>query len=193
MKKLSIILLALLIVFSFSSCKKDKTEDVISAYENFIKAEAVDDKAYNLFFSSLNEDNDNLNLTPAEVDSYSFCLLLRSLGLSEDSLSDITVSGTITGTIQKRNKNLTFNNIKISYKVAEGDKELTLTGTYSNEQGDTGKGPATARSTSCAFKINGTDYAVSCKIDENGKCTAASVNGTDVDVRLVNAGSKLDD
>ena len=193
MKKLSIILLALLIVFSFSSCKKDKTEEVVSAYENFIKAEAVDDKAYNLFFSSLNEDNDNLNLTPTTVEGYSLPALLRSLGLSEDSLSDITVSGTITGKIQKRNKNLTFNNIKISYKVAEGDKELTLTGTYSNEQGDTGTGPATARSTSCAFKINGTDYAVSCKIDENGKCTAASVNGTDVDVRLVNAGSKLDD
>ena len=188
MKKLSIILLALLIVFSFSSCKKDKTEEVVSAYENFIKAEAVDEKAYNLFSSSLTNDNDNLNLTPTTVEGLS--ALLSSLGLSEDSLSDdITVSGTITGSIQKGNKNLTFNNIKISYKVAEGDKELTLTGTYSNEQGDTGK----ARSTSYALKINGTDYAVSLKIDENGKYTSASVNGTEVDVRLINAGSKLDD
>ena len=188
MKKLSIILLALLIVFSFSSCKKDKTEEVVSAYENFIKAEAVDEKAYNLFSSSLTNDNDNLNLTPTTVGDNSLRALLRSLGLSEDSLSDdITVSGTITGSIQKGNKNLTFNNIKISYKVAEGDKELTLTGTYSNEQGDTGK----ARSTSYALKINGTDYAVSLKIDENGKYTSASVNGTEVDVRLINSGKKL--
>ena len=191
MKKLSIILLALLIVFSFSSCKKDKTEEVVSAYENFIKAEAVDEKAYNLFSSSLNNDNDNLNLTPTTVDGYSLSALLRSLGLSEDSLSNITVSGTITGSIQKGNKNLTFNNIKISYKVAEGDKELTLTGTYSNEQGDAGEGPATAKSTSYALKINGTDYAVSLKIDENGKYTSASVNGTEVDVRLINSGKKL--
>ena len=191
MKKLSIILLALLIVFSFSSCKKDKTEDVISAYENYIKVKAIDEKAYNLFSSSLNEDTDSLDLTPAAVDMSDFRTLLKSLGLSDDSLGEsITPSGNIKGTIQKRNKNLTFD-VKISYTVADGAKELTITGTYFNEQGDTGTGPATARSTSCAFKINGTDYAVSCKIDENGKCTSASVNGTDVDVRLINSGEKI--
>ena len=178
MKKLSIILLALLIVFSFSSCKKDKTEDVISAYENYYKVSAIDNNAYNLFSSSLNEDTDNLDLTPAAVDMATLRTLLKSLGLSDDSLGEsITPSGKIKGTIQKRNKNLTID-VKISYTVADGAKELTITGTYFNEQGDTGKGPATARSTSCAFKINGTDYAVSCKIDENGKCTAASVNGS---------------
>jgi hypothetical protein len=191
MKKLSIILLALLIVFSFSSCEKDKTEDVISAYENYYKVSAIDKNAYNLFSSSLNDDTDSLDLTPAAVDMSDFRTLLNSLGLSDDSLGEsITPSGNIKGTIQKRNKNLTFD-VKISYTVADGAKELTITGTYFNEQGDTGTGPATARSTSCAFKINGTDYAVSCKIDENGKCTSASVNGTDVDVRLINSGEKI--
>ena len=191
MKKLSIILLALLIVFSFSSCEKDKTEDVISAYENYYKVSAIDNNAYNLFSSSLNEDTDSLDLTPAAVDMATLRTLLKSLGLSDESLGEsITPSGKITGTIKKRNKNLTFD-VKISYTVADGAKELTITGTYFNEQGDTGTGPATARSTSYALKINGTDYAVSCKIDENGKCTSASVNGTDVDVRLINSGKKI--
>lgn len=191
MKKLSIILLALLIVFSFSSCKKDKTEDVISAYENFKKIGNVGGYAARLFGDGLDtcDDSESLNLSVDKTfkGRPDFTAFMNLIGIDEYKGTEASATGTITGLKDGRKLDVTFD-ITVTYLT---DKTFKVTGAYKYDQGDTGTGPAADVDLSYDFTINGTGYAVSCKIDENGKCTSASVNGTDVDPRLVDAGSTI--
>ena len=186
MKKVLIAILAVLLLLSFTSCKKDKSEEVIAAYEEFCKAQHVVGYAYGSFNYPDSGDVDITSLTKDDV-NYNVSNCLNHLdGTNLDSVD--ATEGAVKGKVSQGEKELTYTGVKITYYV-EGDSttkhELTIAGTFKlvqNTDASTGKLEAN-------LKINGNDFALSYTM-ENGKYTAASINGTDVNLTLLN--SKMD-
>ena len=230
MKKVLVILLASLLLFSFTSCsndnsskveeqkkeyeeklqtEKDKQEAMIKAFEDFMAAYKTDID----YLHSLWEGYHNgsiLDLTQGPVDETlseskkpsfyagdfkDFINLEegQSFGHSVYALSDL--SGTVTGTASNnRNLSLTFseNKFTIEYDVLDsnyntvssGNKlDVTLSGTYKEETTSDNKHVVDYNIT-----INDKKYQLAYTYDNTtNKVLSASVNGTDVEIRLFNA------
>ena len=191
MKKISIILLALLMLLAFVSCDKDKSGDMINTYEEFVKA-------YNNCLEIPTYFAKDGKIEASDIDNWELRMLVHTLNGSYIGVTSLEVadgsSTTLTTSEDKNTKTYTFNNISITYKYTEGEEDTTekdgtytLTGTYVvTDSADKGS--------SYSFDIT-INSETKCKIayskDANGAFTSASVNGTDVELRLLNKQSSI--
>ena len=189
MKKVLIALLAVLLLLSFTSCEKDKSEEVIAAYEEFCKAQYVSVYTYGSFDYPDSGDVDIKSLTKDDVEDYNVYNCLNHLDGTKLYSVD-AAEGAVKGKVSQDEKEVTYTGVKITYYV-EGDSatkhELTIDGTFKcvEETGD-----SEAMQMESSLTINGKDFAFSFTINNKGKYTAASVNGKDVNLTLLN--SKMD-
>ena len=237
MKKVLVILLASLLLFSFTSCsndnsskveeqkkeyeeklqtEKDKQEAMIKAFEDFMDAYKTDYENFKKLWNCYDHGtyrfqgepiNATLStsyypeITVKTLEDYGFIELLEEgqhyKGGSIYPKSDPAPSGTVTGTVTlaTTNYDLTFteNKFTLPYTiygtvdetqdpVKSGDLEVTISGTYKEETTDE------KHSVDYDITINGTRYQLAYTYDKTTKkVTSASVNGTDVEVRLFNA------
>ena len=186
MKKISIILLALLMLLAFVSCDKDKSGDMINTYEEFVKA-------YNNCLEIPTYFAKDGKIEASDIGNWELRMLVHTLNGSYIGVTSLEVadgsSTTLTTSEDKNTKTYTFNNISITYKYTEGEEDTTekdgtytLTGTYVvTDSADKGS--------SYSFDIT-VNSETKCKIayskDAKGAFTSASVNGTDVELRLLN-------
>ena len=190
MKKISIILLALLMLLAFVSCDKDKSGDMINAYEEFVKA-------YNNGLEVRTNFAKDGKIETSDISDWELGSIIYTLNGSDIDVKSLEVadgsSTTLTTSEDKNTKTYTFNNISITYKYTEGedttekDGTYTLTGTYVvTDSADKGS--------SYSFDIT-INSETKCKIayskDAKGAFTSASVNGTDVELRLLNKQSSI--
>ena len=173
-------------LLAFVSCDKDKSGDMINTYEEFVKA-------YNNGLEVRTNFAKDGKIETSDISNWELGSIVYTLNGSDIDVKSLEVadgsSTTLTTSEDKNTKTYTFNNISITYKYTEGEKDTTekdgtytLTGTYVvTDSADKGS------SYSFDLTIN-TD--TKCKIayskDAKGAFTSASVNGTDVELRLLN-------
>ncbi len=187
MKKILIITLSLLMLLAFVSCEKDKTPEITSTFEEFLRNYSIGMAVRAEVVNSVSKDTPESKAKDYIKDSVPE--ILRYLGNEYASSETTDATGTIKGEYTAEGKTiLTFDDITASYKYKEkgGTEEKTgemkFGGTISEVETDDGW---TVVST---LSVNGTEYGFSFT-DKDGKFTAASVNGKDVNLRLLNAGS----
>ncbi len=194
MKKLSIVLLCVLLAFSFVSCEKDKSGDMITNYENFIAGYAGGRKTFNLF-SEVTATGADIN-TDLKDKSITNISPFVKYYLNNDDITveytDVKFSaGTIKGTISGTGDiDLVFTDVKFTATYTEeGEtegrtKEFTINGTYVTSESEEAKTESEAYN----FVVNEKTYDVSFIVNtETEKYSSAKVNGNDVEVRLLNA------
>lgn len=195
MKKLSIVLLCALLAFSFVSCEKDKSGDMITNYENFMAGWVGAEKTYDLFYDGLYNITGevSVDLNGIKVhDTEDF--VQNYLGREDIDIDNSTVDftgGKITGNItSKYNRQLTFADATFKVKYTEGEEtaekelEFTINGTCELSTDE----EANTDSAAYNFTANDKTYNISYTQNNNQKrYTSAKVNGNDVEVRLLNA------
>ena len=190
MKKLVIVLLAAMLVFSLTSCK-DKSEEMIEIYEKFCSTVTLGDCVMETFDDPVDFDTDTTAADPNLIN------LSRIIGLSSGSVVDVKSIVSKAGEVEVvsnddfSNTTITWKSIVIGYTAEDGTTgQLTLSGTYEHEYVlDTSASRAVSKSISYRynFTINGTSYSAD-YIQESGKYSAASVDGKGVNLRILNAG-----
>ena len=189
MKKTLLIMLAVLLLFSFVSCK-DSSDEIIAVYEEYKTTEPIVKAAYNLIgFSSATVSGDTVDYTVVERDVNPLDLdsLLESLGV-ETTTSDISVEsgGKIEGTYKTGIIDLEFKNIEIKYTASEidGKQTLKLSGTYKKENDAS---DSNVWNYDYSFKLNDKEYSLSYSMKGADKYTRAIVDGKNVELRLLNS------
>ena len=187
-------MLCALLAFSFVSCEKDKSGDMITNYENFAVALRGGLNTYYLFYKALDDVSEevNVNLEGIHVydaDDFVENYLANKNIYFDDSGINFT-AGTITGTKNDTTKNYTFTNAKFNVKYTEGEgseeKELefTINGTYDESEDE----EANTESFAYNFTANDKTYNISYTLSANPeRFTSAKVNGNNVELRLLNA------
>ena len=188
MKKTLLIMLAVLLLFSFVSCK-DGSEEIIAVYEEYKTTASILNYAYNLIDFPDSAENVDYTVVVKDVfSSYFNTLLENKLGIEEEEAKITSTSGRIVGTYKDTEVNLEFKDVEIKYTVSESEKEksFTLSGTYKTEiTGESGK---RVNSMDYNFKLNGKEYSLSYIYNEAGKkYSSAVVNGKNVELRLLNS------
>ena len=232
MKKVLVIMLASLLLFSFTSCsndnsskieeqkkeyeeklqtEKDKQEAMIKAFEDFMAAYKTDIAYLKTLWNGYDRDSvfrltqGTVNVTLSEYkvpniaigDFKDFIELEDGQAVSgvhpcPDPAPTGTVTGTATGT---SNMDLTFTDNKFTFNyyvynindenqtAVRTDKlDVTINGTFKEEDTDE------KHVVDYNITINDKTFQLSYTYDKKTKkVTAASVNGTDVEIRLFNA------
>ena len=194
MKKFLIIMLSVLLLLSFTSCEKDKSGDVIAAFEKFANEKEVAFQVWSLF----SPDESKKNITTTDVDESTLSYLLAAY-YDEDGDQIIggtrkvtDASGSITVDGNKYTYDLSFSCDE--YKYGESEKyrttDFVISGSceYKSESVERGTGTSII-TLSSDITVNGKNYKLS--YTQNGgtkKYSAASVDGTAVELRLLNAG-----
>ena len=209
MRKIVIVLCAVLLVLSISSCEKDKSEEIISTYLEYLEGMFLNRAAYSAFNGLYTWTGDEVDtmLTDGEAlksTDYPNRILKITDGLNNFNVTGaVTKSGKITGS--KKTEAGSFSEalifadavIEVTYTDYSGAEEkkdqkatLTINGTYSYGWD---KSTETKISTySYDFTVNNKTYKVTKVYDDNAsKITAATVNGKDVNLALVNANNWL--
>ena len=119
MKKVLIALLAVLLLLSFTSCEKDKSEEVIAALEDFYKT--GNRLQYSMHIMEIPDDETvNYEYTDATTDvsdSYLHAFLYNICGVKKELASIESVSGKVTGTQKSGvSSDLTFSDVVVKYK-----------------------------------------------------------------------------
>ena len=204
MKKFLIIMLSVLLLLSFTSCEKDKSGDVIAAFEKFAAEKKVADAVY-----SIAQNTSDETISKDSIDSSALKGLLVAYlenGGKIEKAEVTSASGTITREGNTRTLNVTigykgyavvnetsgYSATLLDVKIAEGT--LTITGSWEskleNAESAALRGEGYSITTrSYNIKVNDDSYDLS--YTYNGltkKFTAASVGGTGVELRLLNAG-----
>ncbi len=184
MKKLAIVLLAAMLVFSLTSCK-DKGDEVIATYEEFCSTVTLGMRVVQVFDTQVDFDTDtDTKLNENEISAI--------IGLSSGSACEVqsidSKAGKVEVTSSDDKKTVTWKNVVIGYTDKDGKTgNLTLNGTYEKEA-VLNRAKATTTAYRYNFTINGTPYSASYTIDYNTDYSAASVNGKNVNLRILNAG-----
>ena len=218
MKKYFIILLAVLLLFSFTSCSKDKSEEVRAEYEEKLKAEEEKQASivknyedfceaykaaefiWNLYSYGDGKISANGTYQINTFGEYNLhveearYLVTLSEGTASDSVKVDFTSGTVEvdnygESYFYSNKDLEFkdNKLTVKYKI-EGDSEeksadITLRGTLSVTVG------ATEKTVAVNLAVGDKTYIASWTLNYSSspsKFTKATVNGQEVEVRLLN-------
>ncbi len=185
MKKVLIILSVAIMLIASVSCEKDKSGEMVETYEEFMTALAK----CNLATISNGYDEATNECTISE--SY----LQEAVNKINDSEITIT-SGDAkfvrTEKTEGQKTTFTYDNVSIKYKYTEGSDEtekdgtLTISGSYSI----TDYLPrALARDTEYSYDltVNGKSYKLSYYLNADRTYKSASVNGKNVELRLLNA------
>ena len=193
MKKLSIIILSLVLLFCFVSCEKDKSEEMIANYEAFWKAYKV---CYETYYA-LPKKTTNMS-DDTDVDYYDIQNILTAVDEENSNVevisSSLEKSGSVTATKEGDKETYTYD-IKIDYKYIKGgtgsvtqEGTLTISGTY-EETETTSKAMSYNTDVKCKITINGTPYEITYYkgYTKSDVFTSATVNGNTVELRLLNA------
>ena len=192
MKKFLIIMLSVLLLLSFTSCEKDKSGDVIAAFEKFANEKETAYRVYALF-----SDVNNSAITTADVDPSSLGHLLAAYyGEDDDSTQQGTItvtaaSGSVTVDGNKYTYDLSFSCDE--YKYGESEKyrttDFVISGSCECKSEPVRAAGASIINFSSDVTVNGKNYKLSYSYnDGTRKYSAASVDGTAVELRLLNAG-----
>ncbi len=185
MKKVLIILSVAIMLIASVSCEKDKSGEMVETYEEFMTALAK----CNLATISNGYDEATNECTISE--SY----LQEAVNKINDSEITIT-SGDAkfvrTEKTEGQKTTFTYDNVSIKYKYTEGSDEtpkdgtLTISGSYSITDYST---RALARDTEYSYDltVNGKSYKLSYYLNADRTYKSASVNGKNVELRLLNA------
>ncbi len=199
-KSLFVIMLVVLCLFSFVSCKEDKSEEVIQNYVEFMKVKNLAHWLNNALETSI-EDLPTGTVTVASSDAYSIANIAEiflDLGKNYDcnTRKFSSASGTISGTYtDEDNYDVTFNNVQLTFTLTmvdeDGelavdllDKVMTINGTLTKSE----DGEWTSYSCNVTLGIEGyseKSYSFSYTKNElNYK--SAILNGVEIDSRLLN-------
>ena len=202
MKKVLIVLLAALLLVSFSSCEKDKSEDVIAAYESFCKVQKIVKDVPPIF-----DDMDAQKDAPAEksnadisIDGFDLDDLLEDIDSKYEkiyTLKDLSATGTVKRELSEEGttstETWTVTNCEVSFKYdlkdnreAFIDDKITINGTFIVKTLGT-RGTIEPEEVDANFSLNGTNYSISYATNAKQEFTRAKVNGNDVDLRLLNS------
>ena len=211
MKKISIIMLSLILLFCFVSCEKDKSGEMIENYEAFVKAYKVCNYTFNALPNRSSSSSASTSGVTNVAEKYSEVIddYLSALysTIHEDSNITITKITDGSGTYEYAyddnteekvlNLTVTYNNVvlKYTYTDANGteknDGEMKIsTGTYKRKTSSidsSSKGDGISLyDVKCNMTIDGTTYEIT-YTKKGSTFTSATVNGNEVEVRLLNA------
>lgn len=191
MKKIFIIVITLALLFCFTSCEKDKSEDMIDTYVKFATAY----ETFNLTRSMLDEESPDISsleeVTPSAIEK-----LIKATKGKEIKVTEVTSKA---GAIKIEDKgedngSTKYTGIKIAYKYTEGTDttaktgELTVEGSYEQTTKATKKVEFSKTYTyDVDLTIDGNPYKIKYAETSEHKFTLASVNGTNVELKLINA------
>ena len=180
MKKLLIVLLSVLILLSFAACEKDKTDEVVETFEKYVKYSNINLTARRLVTAVYHKDSDSIaqylkDLIPYIDES------LKDSGWNGQTVvaNDITIEDSVT----------TCNDVKVTYKYLlngqSGTFDVIIGGSYKYKDLDK---RATVYGIEASFDltINGEKYPLTFT-QYNSVYEKATVDGKDVDVRLLNS------
>ena len=199
MRKVLIVLLSSLLLFSFASCEKDKSEEIAQTFVDFVDSVNLLQDLYDSFDDVIISDTD-YNTTPIDLSkstaqpAFSSSFLKRYITIEDKQKIDVTKvesKGTISGTTEDKEDitftdtsfTITYNVLSAEDKVVEEGKKLTLTlsGNYYAVEKDH------TYTVTISMTLNGTEYAASMVTDySSNSVTEATVNGKDVNLTLVN-------
>lgn len=208
MKKLfTILLVVFLVVFSFVGCEKDKSEEVIKNYEDFMKTRDAMSIS-SMVLGSL-ASGEKTELTAEKIDTAKLTSLVSSIENETRIVTEIvSAKGTIlndtkTEGITSYSTSTEIKGLEIKYKYTTADAKeakegsLTMNGTFSFDvKAVDEKGPEMRGTQKVSgLVINGTSYKdITFEISgtmasSKTTYTSATVGGKAVDVRLLNASS----
>ena len=193
MKKTLLIMIAVLLIFSFTSCK-DSSEEIIQTFEEYKNVQSfITNTEYVIDSNEIEREGDEVNYSVKkdDIDSYRVLSLLSHLGCDYKSITVTGASGTVVATNSATKLDHNFKDIVVTYTVGDDEEEKTFTmsGTFKEEITGNEENPVTSYAYS--FKLNGTDYSFSYTFDSNFVFTAAKVNGKDVNLKLVNSDIRM--
>lgn len=187
MKKVLIILSIALMLVAFVSCNKDKSGEMVETYEEFVTGLAKCDAATRIS-------------SGYDTDTYEHTISKDYLQDAVNKINDsnITITSYSPTTFVRPQKTegekttYTYDNVSIKYKYTEGSDETEKDGTFtiSGTKSITNYQPkALARDTEYSYNltINGKAYKLSYYLNADGTYKSASVNGKNVELRLLNA------
>ncbi len=205
MRKIAIVLCAVLLVLSMTSCQKDKSEEIISTYVEFKEGRSLSNSAYWAFDGLYTWTDNKVDKTLTDGEEvtntyYPGRILEITNGLRNYEITKaVTKSGKITGTKKGEadsfSETLIFKDavIEVTYtdksgKVEKKDQKATLTINGTNSYGWARNTETNISTSSNDFTVNNKTYKVTIVYDNNtSKCTSATVNGKNVNLTLVNS------
>ena len=189
MKKFLIIMLSVLLLLSFTSCNKDKSGDVIAAFEKFSNYYSVV-KATHAVFSHSDKPFTKDTVALAQVKN-----LVSVISGDNSAFTVVATDGTTGDMTTDSSKGETTYSATICYDKydASGVKtdsgEITISGTCVRSSEPVRGDSAGIDTDTYDLTINGVEYKVSYTYNyDTLKYEAASVGGTGVELRLLNAG-----
>ena len=210
MKKLFVILLAALLLVSFTSCNQDKIDDLekkvaekeaeneatIQNYEDFTATYNAAMKIGQAAYALANDVTTTLiektlsaeNVTTSQISSAWWCIYG---GLAISDVEKSTEEGSISGKIKSSGSESEVENIvvKFTYKASSSSEttlngEIKMNGVVTNTKSESEK---TKSVTAKSVSLQGVSYKdISFTLDKDGKFTAAQVEGKDVNLNLLN-------
>ena len=189
MKKILIVLLSILLVLSFTSCEKDKSEEMLSTYEKFGAGLRIGDNIH----SARWEVKQVTASDYAGSSMYIVADIIRDF-YNYDETFTVTEITEATGTIKNIEGytdtcHIKYENIVISYTYTYGESsgsgKLSFSGTYSRDEKDD------VITYVYDFVVNGETYKTEYTLNNYKEFTSAKINGTDVNLSLLNARKKI--
>ena len=189
---LTIILLCILAACALTSCEKDKSNEIVNTYADFVKSNYIGETTYAAFVANLVTGSNNITLnSSSHIKAGLIGNLLHAVGgYTWFENVDVTIeSGQIQGTSTGGNVDITIKDAKFkaTFDVigSDGNKksetmEFLINLHYvKNEEG-------VYNSQSFTYNINGTSASISYKVDLSiPRFITATVNGKAVDFRLL--------
>ncbi len=196
MRKTLIVLLSVLLIVFFPSCEKDRSEEVIAAYSDFITSSAGQTRAYNALLELTPEITSNIGYVDKTFSSSimpstknvesAFREITDDYVITVDSI--ISAEGTIKGKRNVSNIEIEADNVKIVFSYTYYSDTLigtiTLSGRLTKHES-----AEYISYTSCSLILQGTQLKdVSYTTDKSSNSfLSASVDGMSVELRLLNA------
>ncbi len=199
MKKFLIVLLAVSLTLLGSSCEKDRSEEVLSTYYDFVTSSAAQTRAFEVLLDLAPEIKSNVCfvdktfsdlIKPTEKSVANAYYKMYKEKIDSDTVKIISVEGRIRGTRNVQDYDIEADNVKIvfTYKLVN---EENLVGTIEISGKLTQKEDAetkTCTSSSLIYQgkqMKDVSYTL---IEKDNRYTSATVDGKDVELRLLNAG-----
>lgn len=198
MKKFLIVLLAVSLTLLGSSCEKDRSEEVLSTYYDFVTSSAAQTRAFEVLFDLAPEIKSNVcfvdktfsDLIKPTAESVANAYYKMYGENIDGTVSIVSVEGRIRGTRTVGDYDIEADNVKIvfTYKLMN---EENLVGTIEISGKLTQKEDAetkTCTSSSLIYQgkqMKDVSYTL---IEESNRYTSAIVDSKNVELRLLNAG-----
>ena len=188
MKKVLIILLSLLLLVSITSCNKDKSGEVIETFEEFANAGEICLQATSLINNgNVMKEDDETFVPKRDAKDLIVALDSKYKNLDYDTIELTNEAGRIT-----RTSDITTSYTDISVDYSFPFNGATVTGTLTVDGTYTLKKDGDITYETYDMTVNGTDYLVDYSYNSN-EYLSASINGKEVNVRLLNSTLSIDD